>query len=154
MSEERIAALEAALKMVTDQVGGLIDQVQQKGFTPAFVCSHSGLHLPIDYAKGWGKSYGIGLGIDVVSEVWDTDYDVAPPDITPDIRRLEQIMHPVRVSRAQVDWAMLPPGTANFAVMDKDDEAGEKRAAIVYKKQLVNPASRLRVMAMAWKGRN
>jgi hypothetical protein len=153
VTEDRIAALEASLRSVTDQVGKLIDQVQQKGFVPAFRCGHSGLYLPADTAKEWGRKYGIGLGSDPVSPVLNTDYDTAPPDITPDIRRIDQIMHPVYVCRAQLDFVMVPSAKAfkaNAAVLDSEDETMEERARIIRAKQLVNPQGRLKVMQAAW----
>lgn len=153
MSEERLAALEANLRTVTDQVGRLIDQVQQKGYVPVFRCGHSGLYLPGDYVHQWGRKYGIGLGYDPVSEVLDTDYETAPPDITPAIRRIEQIMHPVGPCRAQVDMILVPPDVANnlSAVLEIEDPTMEERAAIVLQKQRKNPRSRLPVLTSKWR---
>jgi len=144
--------LEAALKATTDQTGGLMDLVTQKGFVPAFVCNHSGLYLPGDYVKEWGRKYGIGLGPDPVSEVLDTDYDTAPPAITPDIRRIEQIMHPVGPCFAQVDRQMVHPSVfkSTAAIMERDDKHMEARVAIVRPKQLSNKRGRLRVLQAAW----
>lgn len=155
MSEERIAALEANLRSVTDQVGRLMDAVAKTGFVPAFVCGHSGLYFPGDYLREYGRLYGVGLGPDPVSEVLDTDYETAPPDITPDVRRIEQIMHPLRASRAQLDFLLVAPDeyAARRAVLDVEDEGMEERARIVRAKQLANPRGRLRVMQAKWEGR-
>lgn len=144
--------LEAALKATTDQTGGLMDTVQKKGFVPAFVCNHSGLYLPGDYVKEWGRLYGIGLGPDPVSEVLDTDYHTEPPAITPSIRRIEQIMHPVGPCFAQVDRVMVHPSMFKTApaIMDHEDLEMEKRAVIVRAKQLQNSRGRLRTMQAAW----
>lgn len=147
-----IQAIEDALLATTDQVGKLMDIVLQKGFVPAFVCNHSGLYLPGDYVKEWGRKYGIGYGPNPVSEVLDSDYNADLPAITPDIRRIEQIMHPVGPSLAQVDRVMVHPSTfiSASAVMDHEDETMERRAAIIREKQLVNPKGRLNLLRAAW----
>lgn len=144
--------MEINLKAVTDQVGRLLDQVQQKGFVPVFRCSHSGLYFPADYVKEWGRLYGIGLGPEPRSEVLDSDYGIAPPAITPEIRRIEQIMHPVRVCCAQVDLVLVAPAEAEAqsAILDRDDEQLEERAVIILAKQRKNPASKLPNMYVAW----
>jgi len=144
--------LESALKATTDKTGGLMDQVLQKGFVPAFACNHSGLLLPGDYVKEFGRKYGIGLGKDPVSEVLDSDYDTPPPAITNEIRSIDQIMHPVGPCFAQVDRVMVPPSmfTSNAAVMHADDRHMEKRARIVRANQIKNPRGRLRTMIAAW----
>jgi len=145
--------IEAALAATTDQVGGLMDQVTQKGWVPAFVCSHSGLHLPGDYVKEWGRKYGIGLGPDPVSEVLDSDYQTAPPEITPSIKRIEQIMHPVGPSFAQVDRVMVHPSVfeSSAAIMEQDDKDMEGRAVIMRANQLKNPSGRIGMIYAAWK---
>lgn len=144
--------IEAALLATTSKTGGLMDLVQKKGFVPAFTCNHSGLLLPGDYVKQWGRSYGIGLGPDPVSEVLDSDYDTAPPAITPLIRRIEQIMHPVGPCFAQVDRVMVHPTafSEQKAVMAFEDPEMETRAGIVRKNQLNNSKGRLRTMQAAW----
>lgn len=147
----RLEAVEANLRTVTDKIGGLMDLILQKDFQPMFFCGHSRLFLPGDYLKEWGRLYGIGLGPDPVSEVLDTDYETAPPEITPRIRSIEQIMHPVRSSRAQVDFIMVAPGKAiEKAVLEIEDPYMDRRAPIVRAKQLKNPRGRLRTMAAAW----
>lgn len=144
--------IEAALKATTDKVGGLMDMVLQKDYVPAFVCNHSGLLLPGDYVKEWGRLYGIGYGPDPVSEVLDSDYDTDPPAITPAIRRIEQIMHPVGVCFAQVDRTMVHPSVfmTSKAIMEHEDMEMEARASIVREKQLKNIRGRLRTMQAAW----
>ena len=153
MDERKIAELEAQLRAVTDSVGRLMDMVQQKGYVPAFVCNHSGLLLPGNYVKDWGRDgIGIGLGPDPVSEVLDTDYDTAPAPITPEIRRVEQVMHPVGVCRAQVDLVMVAPEEfeARKAILERQDRLMERRCSIVRQKQLTNPRSRLPLMLRAF----
>lgn len=152
MSEERIAELERNLRSVTDQVGRLVDIVQQKGFVPVFRCGHSRLFLPADFLNGWGTLYGIGLGPDPVSDILDTDYTTAPPDITPDIQTIDQIMHPVYHCRAQLDFMLVAPEeyAGKKAVLETEDRKLHKRARIVRAKQLANPAGRLRVMQAKW----
>ncbi len=144
--------MEANLRTVTDQVGRLMDLVQQKGMVPAFRCGHSQLLFPGDYLKQWGRIYGIGLGEDPRSEVLDSDYESAPPDITPEIRRIEQIMHPLRHTRAQVDFVMVSPDdfVSRRAVLMCEDEDMGQRARIVRNKQLANPASSLHIMELKW----
>lgn len=152
MSEERFAELEKNLRSVTDQVGRLVDIVNQKGFVPVFRCGHSRLLLPADFLTGWGHIYGIGLGPDPVSDVLDSDYTIAPPDITPEIQSIEQIMHPVLHCRAQLDFVMVPPEQfeAQKAILELDDRRMVRRCQIVRQKQLLNPRGRLRVMQAAW----
>jgi len=153
MSRDKVSELESQLLTVTDQVGKLMDMVLQKGFKPAFICSHSGLLLPGDYIKGWGRDYGIGLGPDPVSEVFDTDYDTPPPKMDNTIESIDQIMHPVGPSFAQVDFLMVDPArllTANLAVLDKDDKRMKRRSEIILARQLVNPKSKLRGLRAAF----
>jgi len=159
MTPESFAALEALcakheenLRAVTDQVGSLMDKVLQKGFIPVFVCNHSGLFLPGDYVKQYGRKYGIGQGPSPVSEVLDTDYEVDPPEITNQIRSIDQIMHPVGPCFAQVDLLLVNPAEyeAKKAIIDLEDQGMYKRMDIVRQKQMVNPRGRLRVMHTKW----
>lgn len=145
--------IEMDLKAVTDNVGRMMDQIAQKGFVPVFQCGHSGLYFPGDYVKGWGRLYGIGLGIHPVSEVLDTDYETAPPIITPDVRSIEQILHPVGNTLAQVDLMLVHPSQVqgNEAVLAQRDPMMDRRMSIVRQKQLKNPASRVPTMYAAWK---
>jgi len=153
MSKRTIEELESQLLSVTDQVGKLMDMVLQKGFMPAFICSHSGLLLPGDYVKGWGRDYGIGMGPDPLSEVYDTDYDTPPPKMDNTIESLDQIMHPVGPSFAQIDFLMVDPTrlvSANLAVLDKDDKRMKRRSEIILARQLVNPKSKIRGLRAAF----
>lgn len=149
--EERIDVLEASLKFVTDQVGKVMDRILKKGFIPAFRCSHSGLLLPVDYIKEWGRKYGIGLGPSPVSEVLNSDYDSKPAK-PKKFRHVDQIMHPVGNSFAQVDFDLFDPEELPWAVLEKDDNGMEKRAAIIIQKQLVNPKSKIRLFRAAYEG--
>jgi len=150
--QNRLFEAESNLLAVTDKVGGLMDLVLQKGFVPAFRCNHSGLLLPGDYVKQWGRKYGIGLGPSPVSEVLDTDYETDAPDITPQIRSIEQIMHPVGPCFSQVDLVMVAPGEmqASAAILDNEDQGMFKRVAIVRPRQLENPRGRLRALQAKW----
>lgn len=153
MTEERFAEVEAQLLSTTDQIGKLMDIITQKGYVVAFVCNHSGLLLPGNYVKDWGRDgIGIGLGPHPVSEVLDTDYDTAPAAIYADIRRREQVMHPVGPCFAQVDRVLVSPEefAARSAVMDADDPDMLTRVSIIRPKQLNNPRSRLRLFEAAW----
>jgi hypothetical protein len=152
-----IQAIEDALLATTDQVGKLMDIVKQKGFVPAFVCNHSGLFLPGDLIKNWGRNYGIGLGSSPCSPVLDSDYEADPPTITPDIRSITQIMHPINPCMAQVDRVMVHPSQLEeqMAIMELDDPDLVKRAKIIYQKQIENPRGKLAILRAAWaqKGR-
>lgn len=152
ITEERAAEIESQLRAVTDSYGRLMDKVMQKGFIPAFVCNHSGLLLPGDYVKQWGRAYGIGQGPSPLSEVLDSDYDTDAPDITPQIRSIDQIMHPVGPCFAQVDLLMVDPSefAAKAAILAKDDEGMYERVKIVRQRQLVNPRGRLRALQAKW----
>lgn len=154
ITEERAAAIESQLRSVTDDIGRLMDRVLQKGFIPAFRCSHSLLWLPGDYVKEYGRLYGIGLGPNPVSEVFDTDYGTPPPAITPDIQTIEQIMHPAGPCFAQVDFQLVAPEEfeAGKAILASEDPRVTKRAAILRAKQLKNPRGRLRALQAKWEG--
>lgn len=146
--EDRFAALESNLRTVTDQIGGIMDRVLKKGFVPAFRCGHSGLLLPADYIKDWGRKYGIGLGPSPVSEVLNSDYDMRPA--VPEgnaLRRIDQIMHPVGPCMSQVDFDLFEPeeAQAGWAVLDMDDPGMFERSKIVRSRQLVNPRGRIQL---------
>lgn len=158
MAKRTLEEIEVDLQSVTSRLT-IVDQILSASklgvdMRMVFRCNHSGLHLPSDYIKDWGKLYGIGLGPDPVSEVLDTDYDTAPPAITPDIRSLDQIMHPVITSRVQVDLALVNANDLQYAILAREDVHMDKRAKIVRLKQLTNPAGKLRVMAAAWERAN
>lgn len=137
--------LEGNLKAMTDKVGGYIDRLLGKGFVPAFRCAHSGLLYPGDYLKKFGQDYGIGLGNSPVSECWDSIYELEPN--FNNIRGLDQVMHPVRSSCAQVDYIEVHPATLEdkLLIAAKDDPHGEERSRIVRANQLKNPQGRLQV---------
>lgn len=148
--------LAANLKAVTDS-HAMLDQVVKNAkigvpTIPAFKCNHSGLYFPPDYAKAWGKLYGLGLGPDPVSEILDTDYDTDPPAITPEIDDISQIMHPVGHTRVQMDLVMVPQDeyNANLAIPAHTDHKMKLRAPILRAKQLANTKGKLRVMQAAW----
>lgn len=153
MDEPKIAELEAQIRATTDQVGKLMDLILQKGFVLAFACSHSGLLLPGNYVKDWGRDgIGIGLGPHPVSEILDSDYDTPPAGIKGDMRRAEQVMHPIGYCFAQVDRVMVPPAeySSKMAVLDRDDPDMLQRVKIIREKQLANPRSQLREFYAAW----
>lgn len=153
---DRLDEIEANLKAVTDRVGGLMDEVRGKGLVPAFRCGHSGLYFGGDYIKQWGRKYGIGLGPSPVSEVLDSRYECAPPKLTAAIRSIDQIMHPLMHTAAQVDMVMVRPEVleAESAVPAILDPYMRQRVSIIMRKQLVNPQSRLPMLRafMASKG--
>jgi len=140
--------LEAALKATTDRTGGFMDIVTQKGFVPAFVCNHSGLLLPGDYVKEWGRGYGHGMGRDVSSEVLDSDYYAELQNVEArGVRFAEQIAFPIGPSFAQVDRVMVSPTQfeSGKAILDSDDEGYFARMKIILPKQL-NNSPRLRMI--------
>lgn len=162
MTKEEEEALLANVKSLTDHKT-MVDEVFKqmrvgRNMILVFQCGHSGLYLPGDYVKNWGRAYGVGLGPNPVSEVLDTDYHTDPPAITPEIQSIEQIMHPIGNSLAQVDYMLVEETAAadSMAVLAAADPYMRRRAAIVRGKQMVNPRSRLRNMAVAWDraGRN
>lgn len=152
-----IEQLESELLTVTDKIGGLMDIINGKGLVPAFRCGHSGLLFDGDYLKEWGRKYGVGLGPTPVSEVLDSRYDCAPPKLTAQIRSLDQIMHPLGHTFAQVDMLLVRPEELTgdkAAVTMASDPYVQRRARIVLAKQLVNPKSRIPMLrnALALKG--
>jgi len=156
MNEQQEQELIENVKSLTDRMT-MVDEVFKqlrvgRSMVLAFQCGHSGLYLPGDYVKNWGRGYGSGLGPNPVSEVLDTDYFTAPPEITPDIRKIEDIAHPVGATFAQVDYMLVDSEAyeANRAILAKSDPFMDARMKIIYPKQLVNKNSRLPVMRMKW----
>ena len=147
--------LEAAVKAVTDKTGGIMDQVTGKNLVPAFQCGHSQLLYPPDYAKEWGRLYGIGLGPDVCSEALDSDYHTAPPVIDNNIRRITDVMHGLVVTKAQMDFVMVTPEALAAAptVLALGDEHYEERAPILLQKQLAK-SQPLKALFAEWERRN
>lgn len=132
--------LELYVKAVTDRLT-VLDQIikSEKLGQPkvmAFRCTHSGLYYPANYVKEWGKTTGIGLGSSVVSESLDSQYHLAP-EMTR-VKRIEDIMHPLEHSFAQVDMVTIPEEEflANQLILANDDPSMERRAAICRGKQL------------------
>lgn len=110
-----------------------------------FECGESGLFYPADYVKKWGKPYGDGLGPDVCSESLQSSYDIAPPEPDRNTRSIEQIMHPLRASRAQMDAHLVEASAAaaNMAILDHEDEGMQKRGPLLRAKQMINPLSKI-----------
>lgn len=156
MTEQQEQELLANVKSLTDHMHLVDDVFKQlrvgRKMVLAFQCGHSGLYLPGDYVKDWGRGYGIGLGPNPVSEVLDTDYHTKPPAITEDIESFDQITHPVGNSLAQVDYMLVDENEflLNSAIIAKNDGGMRKRMAIVREKQLVNPKSKLPTMRAIW----
>lgn len=148
--------LEASLKAFTDRLT-FLDQVvtdNRLGVDTvlAFQCGHSRLYLPDDYIKEWGRLYGIGLGPTPVSEVFDTDYDTPPAELSEGIKRVEQLMHPIGHCRVQVDAVLVPRAVyeAEKAILEYEDPDKEERAAVVWQRQLVNPRSQVPMIMLKW----
>jgi hypothetical protein len=151
-----IEQLEQEIKTVTDRMT-LVDQIlkaQGRGvkMIPAFRCGESGLWYPGDYIKLWGKKYGIGLGYHPCSESLQSMYEVQPPTIDGQIKKITQVMHPLRVSGCQMDFDLVDEETfkEKSAVLVVDDLDMEKRGPILRKKQLANSAGQLKIMQAAW----
>lgn len=152
LTEEQEQTLLANIASVTDRLDAMDEIMRAEGkgvdMIPAFRCGHSGLFYPGDYIREWGRLYGIGLGPQPVSEALDSDYETAPPAITPNIRSENQIMHPLRHCLAQMDWVLLTAeafqeGAAVLAIADRTMTV---RAPILRQKQMDNPRSRLRLV--------
>jgi hypothetical protein len=147
--------LEQAVKAVTSRMDVVDKVAASKGaLKAAFVCSDSGMYFPADYVKEWGNLYGIGLGPDPVSETLQSIYHIPPANITRDTQSAFSLMHPVRISRASVHLITVPAADikANSAVLAEEDNKMALRAPILFKKQMVNPKSKLKVMMAGYKG--
>lgn len=150
MTEEQERELLLNVKSLTDHMT-MVDEVFKSAklgreMVLAFQCGHSGMYFPGDYVRQWGREYGIGLGPHPVSETLDTDYYTPPARITPDVRSIEQIMHPVGVTCAQVDYTLVAKDAydLNLLIPANNDPYMVERAKIIRAKQLVNPLSQLR----------
>lgn len=135
-------SLKAQLKTVTDRVDKLDPLIQGKQHM-YFICLHSGLYLPGDYVKEWGRKYGIGLGGDARSECLDSEYNTRPA--LTGIRTLQDIMHPCKVSGAPLDVIFLsrPAPKAMLLITAREDRDGRKRGILMREKQLKNPNNRI-----------
>lgn len=112
----------------------------------AYRCSHSGLYYPANYIKQWGKTTGIGLGPEPVSECLDTNYEgqIMPLE---KVRSLSQLSLPVNTTKAQVDLCNVPEDEykAGALVLAFDDPEYELRMEAVMPRQL-EKSPQLRVM--------
>jgi hypothetical protein len=149
MDERAEQTLLANVKAITDRLD-LVDKVFKAArigvdMVLVFQCNESGLYYPGDFVRGWGLDWGLLLGPDVCSESLQSQYDVAPPLPDRTTLHMDQIMHPLRVSRAQVDAHLVERSIAeaNMAVPAKGDEEMRQRAPILLLKQRANPISRL-----------
>lgn len=144
--------LAASVKAVTDS-NASIDAVIKAARIGApkviaFRCTHSGMFMPSDYAKEWGTKYGHGLGTQVVSESLNSQYFVEPSQ--PErAKNLVQLMHPVEVSQAQMDYVVIDAEEykANRLVPAIDDSDLNIRIPLLYKKQLAKKGSRLSLLS-------
>lgn len=149
MTELQEMELVANVKAITDRLDK-VDAVFKAAklgvdMILVFQCNESGLYYPADYVRNWGMPWGDGLGPDVCSESLQSEYDVPPPEISRDIVSLDQIMHPVKVSKAQVDAHLVERSIAeaNMAVFEHEDFRMRLRAPILRTKQMNNPKGRL-----------
>lgn len=153
MSIEQEEALLANVKSITDRLD-MVDRVFKAArmgeeMILVFQCNESGLFFPADYVRKWGTDYGLFLGPDVCSETLQSQYDVAPPLPDRYITSIDQLMHPLRVSRSQVDALLVDAQFAseNMAILDVADPLMLERAPILLQKQRANPLSKLHVVA-------
>jgi hypothetical protein len=146
VTEEQEHKLLADVKSITDRLD-LVDKVFKaakfgKKMELVFQCAHSGLYFDGSYAREWGRSYGIGLGPDVCSEVLDSDYDTPLPPLNGSIKRIEQVAFGVLVSKAQMDAHLADVDQITkaglWAVEAQEDPDMEARMAIVRPRQLRN----------------
>lgn len=152
---DALDALAANVKAVTDS-NAAIDAVIKGAkigapVVVAFKCNHSGKYFPGDYVKQWGRLYGHGLGPDPVSEALDSDYATDPPKITEQTNSINQIMHPLTVTRVQVDLMNVPEDeyNANQLILAIDDPRMEKRAPILLENQF-NKSDKLIALHTNW----
>lgn len=156
MNEDQEKELLENIKSITDRLD-IVDKIFAANrlghnMVMAFQCGESGLYYPADYIKRWGQVYGIGLGPHPVSESLQSEYDVSPPLLTPEIQDLTQLMHPLRVSGAQMDLDLVDNEhyLANAAILVSGDPLMRKRVPILYEKQCKNPRGRLGQARAAW----
>jgi len=156
VSPEKEAELLANVKSFTDHMT-YVDAVFKaarlgKDMVLTFQCGESGLYFEGDYLRNWGRRYGIGLGPSPVSETLQSDYDVDPPEISPLMRAVTEVMHPLRVSGSQVDALLVAKKDFEgaCAVVAKDDPYLKARLPILWAKQMKNGNSRLKQMVVAF----
>jgi len=154
MSGEEIEQLVRNVKYLTDRMD-MVDRVLKasnmgEDMVLVYRCQHSGLFYDGDYGPEWGRKYGIGLGPDPVSECLNSAYEERPPEITADIQRIEQIMHPLHTTKAQLDAFLMPASKVEYLIPAMEDPFLHQRAAILYAKQLVNPRSRIAGLVTRW----
>jgi hypothetical protein len=149
MNEKQEAELLANVKSITDRLDK-VDKVFKAArmgvsMVLVFQCNESGLYFPADYVRKWGTEFGLLLGPDVCSETLQSQYDIAPPMPDKSTISMDQIMHPIRVSRSQVDAHLVEESAAlaNMAIVDVSDPQMRRRAPILLQKQRANPESRL-----------
>lgn len=147
--------LAAAVRAVTDS-NASIDAVIKaaKIGAPkeiAFRCSHSGMFFPANYAKEWGRLYGIGLGDQVVSESLDSMYQVKTNHPAPE--EPQDLMHPLVNSCAQVDYGVFDEEQVNSALLIPayTDTRMAKRVEVLFQKQMTNPKSSLGLLVAQFK---
>jgi hypothetical protein len=131
-----------------DKVGTPEKDFTKDGKVKAYRCSHSGMYLPSDYTKEWGRKYGIGHGDRPVSECLNTEYlfPVCVPGEGSGIPDYDRAMHPVGVTHAEIHYAEVDEAEydANRLILIKDDPTMAKRVAAMMPKQLAHPKSKIR----------
>jgi len=152
MNEQQEYELLANIKSITDRLDKVdaVFKAARMGvdMVLVFQCNESGLYFPADYVRKWGIDYGLMLGMDVCSETLQSIYDIAPPMPDRHTMSMDQIMHPIRVSRCQVDALLVERSFAesNMAILDVEDPKMRQRAPILLSKQRTNKDSRLYVV--------
>lgn len=147
--------MEMEIKRVTSRLTMLDEIIKSERLGEpkmlVFRCSHSGKLFPGNYAKEWGRTTGIGLGEDVVSETLDSLYHVSPPPIE-SVSDPMDLMHPLQSTMAQVDLLTIP--TAMFAenalILHHQDKNYSKRKAIIHANQMRKSGSRIAAFMAEW----
>lgn len=114
----------------------------------AFRCSRTGMMFPADYVENWGSKYGIGLGPVPISEALVNDYHRGP------VGGSDSGMHPLSVSRAQVDLVDVKEEEfiENEAILDIEDPSMRRRAPLMRAKQLIKSSTMMNKFPQAVEG--
>lgn len=134
-----IKELEADLKSVTDRLDK-IDQMAAGKTTMVFRCLHSRKFFPGDYLRRWSSLYGTGMGGRPRSTCLDSMYTVRPY-FGRKINDVNQIMHPVKASEAQLDveWVSPEEADSNMLIIATTRAAQRALQSIMIEKQIKNP---------------
>ena len=109
----------------------------------ALQCNETGMYLPDDYEKEWGRKYGIGRGPKPLTPVMDTLEDQQPTIGVVDGEEVYMFPIGFRMTTDMGFTRVTLPDQATFdanaAVTDLEDPKMIKRIKIVRSKQLEKP---------------